>query len=112
MPIKQSSLLAEMQFVIVDVETTGLSPIHNRVIEVCAVRVRAGVVGERFQTLIDPGTSISPDIVRLTGISRTMLDGSPGFADVAPALAQFLGTDPLVAHNAPFDYGFLREEFR
>jgi DNA polymerase-3 subunit epsilon len=112
MPIKQSSLLAEMQFVIVDVETTGLSPIHNRVIEVCAVRVRAGVVGERFQTLVDPGTSIPPDIVRLTGISRTMLDGSPGFADVAPALAQFLGTDPLVAHNAPFDYGFLREEFR
>jgi DNA polymerase-3 subunit epsilon len=112
MPTKRSVPLAETQFVVLDVETTGLSPLHNRVIEVCAVRVRGGVLGERFQTLVDPGTSLPPDIVRLTGITRAMLDGQPSFADHAPALAEFLGADPLVAHNATFDYSFLREEFR
>ncbi|HEV7214422.1 MAG TPA: exonuclease domain-containing protein [Chloroflexota bacterium] len=112
MPTKRSVPLAEAAFVVVDVETTGLSPVHNRVIEVCALRVRGGTIGERFSTLIDPGTSVPPDIVRLTGITRAMLDGQPTFAGVGPALAQFLGADPFVAHNATFDYSFLREEFR
>ena len=112
MAAKLATPLEETQFVVVDVETTGLSPIHNRVMEVCAVRVRGDVVGERFQTLIDPGTSVPPDIVRLTGITREMLDGQPSFPDIAPALAGFLGADPLIAHNATFDYSFLREEFR
>lgn len=112
MPTRKATPLTETRFVVVDVETTGLSPLHNRVIEVCAIRVQGGTVGERFQTLIDPGSSVPPDIVRLTGITRAMLDRQPAFADVAPALAEFLGTDPLVAHNATFDYSFLREEFR
>jgi DNA polymerase III subunit epsilon len=112
MPTKYSTPLAEATFVALDVETTGLSPVHNRVIEVGAVRVQGGTLGERFQTLIDCGTSVPPDIVRLTGISRDMLTGCPTFSDVAPTLAEFLGSAPLVAHNASFDYGFLREEFR
>lgn len=112
MPTKRTVPLAETQFVVLDVETTGLSPLHNRVIEVCAVRVRQGAIGARFQTLVDPGTSVPPDIVRLTGITRAMLDGQPSFGAIAPALAEFLGGDPVIAHNAAFDYGFLREEFR
>lgn len=112
MPTKRPSPLAETQFVVLDVETTGLSPLHNRVIEICAVRVQRGAVGARFQTLVDPGASVPPDIVRLTGITRAMLDGQPAFAAIAPALAAFLGADPVVAHNATFDYSFLREEFR
>lgn len=112
MPTHQSRPLAEAPFVVVDVETTGLSPAHNRVIEACAVRVRDGILGERFHALVDHGDSLPPDIVRLTGITRAMLDGQPSFGDIAAALADFLGSDALVAHNATFDYSFLREEFR
>lgn len=112
MPTRRAAPLTATTFVVLDVETTGLSPVHNRVIEVGAVRVRDGVLSERFQSLIDSGTSVPPDIVRLTGITRDMLDGSPSFGDIAPALAGFIGADPLVAHNVSFDYGFLREEFR
>lgn len=106
------SPLAEQSFVVVDVETTGLSPAHDRVIEVSAVRVQGGVIGEQFSTLVNPETSLPLEITRLTGITRERLATAPCFAEVAAALRAFVGADPLVAHNAAFDYGFLREEWR
>ena len=104
--------LRDRPYVVVDVETTGLSPLHDRVIEVAALRLRDGAPAERFSSLVDPGCAIPPEIARLTGIRREMLAGQPRFAEIAAGLADFLGADPLVAHNAPFDYGFLVEEFR
>ncbi len=102
----------DAEYMVVDVETTGLSPLHDRIIEVAVLRIRNQAVVDQFHTLINPGVSLPPDIIRLTGIRPADVMQAPLFADVAPALAKFLGQATLVAHNASFDYGFVREELR
>ncbi|CAN5322181.1 hypothetical protein BH23VER1_BH23VER1_36450 [soil metagenome] len=99
------------EYVVVDVETTGMRSEYHRVTEIGAVKVRAGAVVDRYQTLINPGRSIPPAITKLTGISDAMVADAPTFADVADAFRAFVGDAVFVAHNARFDYGFLRDEF-
>ncbi len=102
------------RFCALDVETTGLDAAEDRLIEVAALRFeRQGedfVVTEEFQALINPGRSLSPEIVKLTGISDLDLLNAETAWPVLERLHAFLGTDPLVAHNALFDLGFLRAE--
>jgi len=98
-------------FSVVDVETTGLSAIYDRVIEVAVVSVEGGEVVSRWSTLVDPRVALPPFITRLTGIQAGMLRGRPTFAEVAPRLREALGEGPLVAHNASFDEPFLRHAF-
>ncbi|MBS43218.1 MAG: endonuclease [Nocardioides sp.] len=98
-----------LTFCVVDLETTGGSPDRGaRITEVGAVKVRAGEVLGEFQTLVDPGAAIPPFISVLTGITDRMVRGAPSIESVLPSLLEFAGGAVLVAHNAPFDVGFLR----
>ncbi|SAL04616.1 DNA polymerase/helicase [Caballeronia arationis] len=97
--------------VFVDLETTGGNATTDRVTEIGVVEVsRAGI--ERWSVLVDPGTPVPPFIEKLTGISDAMLQGQPTFASLAEALIERLAGKLFVAHNARFDYGFLKNEFR
>lgn len=103
--------LADVEFAVFDVETTGLSAATgHRVCEVACLRTRAGVELDRFDTLVDPGRAISAGAYRVNRISPAMLAGAPPFAQIAPALLARLERAVLVAHNAPFDLSFLAAE--
>ena len=96
----------------VDLETTGTRPTRDRITEVAIIPVDNGVVGEPLQSLVDPGVAIPPTITRLTGISDAMVEGAPVFARLLDAVGAALDGRWLVAHNARFDAGFLRNAFR
>jgi DNA polymerase-3 subunit epsilon len=95
----------------VDLETTGATPTRDRITEVAVVSWDGESV-QRWSQLLDPGQPIPAFIARLTGIDDRMVAGQPVFADIAPALWQRLQGHVFVAHNARFDYGFLKNEFR
>lgn len=97
--------------VVVDLETTGGSPIHDRIIEIAALRLSGGRVRDRWHTLIDPGVAIPPFVIGLTGITSGLVARAPRFREVADALQAFVGDAVLAAHNAPFDIRFLQAEF-
>ncbi len=100
--------LRETAFTVVDLETTGGSSAADAITEVGAVRVRCGEVEGEFQTLVNPGMAITPYVSVLTGITDAMVQGAPSAAGVLPAFLEFARGSVLVAHNAPFDVGFLR----
>jgi DNA polymerase-3 subunit epsilon len=99
--------LTQIEFAVVDVETTGWSPTEARITEIAAVKLRAGQVTGEFSTLVDPAMPVPADIEALTGISSQMVSAAPGPADVLPAWLRFARGCVLAAHNAPFDLGFL-----
>ena len=99
--------LSEVTFCIVDLETTGGAE-TDRITEFGAVKVRGGEVLGEFQTLVNPQTHIPPLIAVLTGITNQMVAAAPGLPAVLPAFLSFADSTVLVAHNAPFDVGFLR----
>lgn len=96
----------------VDLETMGGNPAHSRIIEVAVVAVDDGIVVDEWSRLIDPGRPIPPSITGLTGIDDAMLTDAPVFAGVRDELLERLRGRIVAAHNARFDYGFLRNEFR
>ena len=98
-------------YVMLDLETTGGNPVQDRITEIAAVRVENGVEVARWSTLVNPGTSISPFIQNLTGITNEMVEQAPGFDEVAEPLMALLKDAVLVAHNVRFDHGFLLNEF-
>jgi DNA polymerase-3 subunit epsilon len=102
-----------MREVLLDTETTGLeTALGHRIIEICCIELRNHMpTGRHFHEFVDPGREIDPDAGRVHGISRASLIGKPAFADIADPLLAFLGDDPIVAHNAPFDFGFIDAEF-
>ena len=100
--------LADVEFVVVDLETTGTRPGDDRITEIGAVKVRGGQVLGEFATLVDPGRSIPPQIVHLTGITEAMIVDAPTIEQVLPAFLEFAAGAVLVAHNARFDTAFLR----
>ena len=100
--------LADVTFVVVDLETTGGSPKDSAITEIGAVKVRGGQVLGEFQTLVDPGRDIPPYISVLTGITTAMVVAAPRIDSVLPAFLEFARGTVLVAHNAPFDLGFLK----
>jgi DNA polymerase III subunit epsilon len=100
--------LAAVTFVVVDLETTGGSPKDCAITEIGAVKVRGGEVVGEFQTLVDPGCEVPPYISVLTGITTAMVATAPRIDAVLPAFLEFARGAVLVAHNAPFDLGFLR----
>lgn len=100
--------LSDVTFVVVDLETTGGTPAENGITEIGAVKVRGGQVLGEFQTLVDPGGPVPPFIQVLTGITTSMLVGAPPIEQVLPSFLEFAAGAVLVAHNAPFDVGFLR----
>jgi DNA polymerase-3 subunit epsilon len=97
--------------VILDFETTGLSPnMGDRAIEIGAVRIKNGVISDRFQALMDPGFAINGFIENYTGITNAMLKKAPPCAEVMHDFVEYIGDDNLVAHNASFDQRFLDAE--
>lgn len=95
-------------FVVVDLETTGSTAGSDSITEIGAVKVRAGEVIGEFATLVDPGMPITPFVSVLTGITDRMVSTAPSIASVLPAFLEFAAGAVLVAHNAPFDVGFLK----
>ncbi len=102
--------LREARFTVLDLETTGGSPSADRIMEVGAVRVEKDRIRGSYTTLVNPGVPIPPFISSMTGIREEMLAGAPSFSAVAEKIAGFIGESVLVAHNLPFDLGFLNHE--
>lgn len=99
--------LADLQYVVVDVETTGWTPEDAGITEIGAVRVRRGKIVSEFSSLVNPGTPVPEAIAELTGIDDQLLAPAPPVAAVLPGLLAFAEGCVLTAHNAPFDIGFL-----
>ena len=101
-----------MRALILDTETTGLDPATgDRVLEVAAIEVVNFMpTGREFHRLIDPQRDVPEEAARIHGFTREMLAGKPLFDAILPDLLDFLADDPVVAHNAPFDFGFLDAE--
>lgn len=108
LPPELLEALGLSRFVAFDVETTGLDPTKERMIEVGAVRFSGGVESDKFTSLIACPFPLSPFIVKLTGISNEMLKDQPDEKSVLSDLLGFIGDDPLVGHNVSFDLSFLR----
>ncbi|MGH7626423.1 MAG: 3'-5' exonuclease [Gemmatimonadaceae bacterium] len=103
--------LERLSYVVVDVETTGMSAfMGDRVTEIAAVVVRGGSIAEQFQTLVNPERPIPAMITALTHITPQMVRDAPRFRDIAPDLLQFLQGHVFVAHNAEFDWRFVSAE--
>lgn len=102
------SALRDITFVVVDLETTGGRSDEDGITEIGAVKVRGGEVIGELATLIDPGRGVPPQITELTGITTAMLRDAPPIRTVLPSFLEFAAGAVLVAHNAPFDMGFLR----
>lgn len=100
--------LAEVTFVVVDLETTGGSAASSAITEIGAVKVRGGEPIGEFQTLVNPGTPIPAFIAVLTGITDAMVATAPRLGEALPAFLEFARGSVLVAHNAPFDVSFLK----
>ena len=98
--------------VLFDTETTGLDPLTgDRVIEIAALELHRDLpTGRHFHRLVDPERDIDPDASRVHGLTRADLHGKPRFAEIVDELLDFIAEDPLVAHNASFDFGFLNAE--
>ncbi len=106
--------LAAADFVVVDLETTGLSPEQCAILEIGAVRIHGLQAVDTFHTLIDPGAAIPPFITRLTGIDRSMVDGAPPLATAIGDFHAWAAATPdaaFVAHNASFDARFVARAF-
>lgn len=99
------------EYVVLDLETTGLSPESNEIIEIGAILYKQGVKSSEFTTLIRPKSRISGFITNLTGISNEMVSTAPSIEEALPELMTFLGDKPVLAHNASFDLGFLNAAY-
>ncbi len=100
--------LFDVTFCVIDLETTGGSPQDCGITEIGAVKVRGGECLGTFQTLVNPGAAIPPEITVLTGITEAMVWPAPRIESVLPTLLEFVGDAVVVGHNVRFDLGFLR----
>jgi len=107
---RQSRLLKDLDFVVVDVEATGAKTPPNRLIELGAYRIRDGRIVDKFLSLVNPEIPIPRFVASLTGISNEMVKCAPVFADVAPQWLDFVSDSVLIAHNSNFDANFLNHE--
>src|SRR5437867_5621 len=96
----------------VDIETTGTRVSRDRIIEIGILRVEENKLVATYKTLINPQTYISPFIEQMTGISKEALENAPIFSDVKEKILDILDDCVFVAHNARFDYGFLKTEYK
>lgn len=96
-------------FTVFDLETTGMSPVRDRIVEIAAIRVDLDGTQERFSSLVNPGVNIPAQVSRIHGITDEMVKDSPIFAKIGIQFVDFARGSTLVAHNARFDLGFLQE---
>ncbi len=98
----------ENVYVALDLETTGLDPKKDSIIEIGAARFRGSEILETWSSLVDPGKHIPGMVSRLTGITDEMVQGQPDLSMLAPSLLRFIGESPIVGHNIGFDVRFLQ----
>jgi DNA polymerase-3 subunit epsilon len=103
-----------MRRIVLDTETTGLSPAGgHRIIEVAAIVLEGRRVSKNhFHHYVDPEREVDEDAARVHGFTWDMLRGRAKFADIAPSFLEFIGDAELIIHNAPFDMGFLNHELK
>lgn len=109
-PASRRWRLDEAAYTVLDLETTGGAAASDRIVEVGAVRVEGGRLSREFATLVHPGIPIPVFIASMTGICDAMVADAPRFPAIAESFLEFLGDSVLVAHNLPFDRGFLNRE--
>ncbi len=97
-------------YVSIDLETTGLNPKKNKITEIGAVKVKDGVITERFETLVNPGVKLDERIVELTKITDEDLKAAPFIEEVFQKLLDFMEDLPILGHSILFDYSFLKKE--
>lgn len=100
----------DASYVVFDIETTGLSAVSDEITELGAVKIENGVITDSFSQLINPGIPIPPNVVELTGISDEMVAEMPNTDEVLPKFLDFCRGCVVVAHNAGFDTGFIRQK--
>lgn len=98
-------------YVVFDIETTGLSSRNDKITEIGAVKIKNGIIVDRFSQLINPEKEIPQVVVDLTGISNSMVENEPTIEEVIPKFHDFAKDAVLVAHNAKFDISFIRREY-
>lgn len=98
-----------VDFVVFDIETTGFSPVNNRIIEIGAVRISAGKIADSYSAFVNPDVPIPFEIEKLTGINDDMVMAAPMIESVLPRFLDFCKDAVLVAHNANFDMSFILE---
>ena len=96
-------------YIALDIETTGLLPREDKILEIAAIRVEEGQIQDRFVTLINPEREITGEITRLTGITDSMVKEAPKIGEVIGSLIDFCGSIPILGHNVIFDYSFLKQ---
>jgi DNA polymerase-3 subunit epsilon len=96
---------------VVDLETTGAHPVRDRITEIAVLRIEDGRIVERWSSLVDPGVPIPATIQNFTGITDAMVADAPAFEQLAEPVQALLDDAVFVAHNARFDYGFLKNAF-
>lgn len=106
--LNATSRSLQEDIVVFDLETTGLSASVDKITEIGAVKIRAGEIIDRYSTLINPEISIPYNITQLTGITDEMVANQRTIKEIMPEFISFIGDCPLVAHNANFDWGFIR----
>lgn len=94
--------------IVCDLETTGLNPLQDEIIEIALLRLVEGEITDQFHTLIRPKQKVPEAILRLTGLSEKLLAASPSLDEVLPLITNFLGKNPLIGHNVSFDRNFLQ----
>lgn len=109
-PLADPHQLLLGDFIALDVETTGLKPSRNRIIEIALLRFRDGVLERRYESLLNPGRRVPEFITRLTTIRNEDVEDAPVFADIAQDVLDFIGEDVLIGHNVSFDIGFINAE--
>jgi len=102
----------EEEFVVFDIETTGLNSHTNEIIEIGAVKIKAGRIVDRYSQLINPGRPIPYDITEITSITDEQVANEPKIDEVIGKFVDFVGDAVLVAHNAPFDMGFIKRDIK
>ena len=95
-------------YIAFDLETTGLRPTYDRILEIGAVKVEGGEVTGTYETFVDHGITIPERIVELTGITEEMVDGSPDIRTAVDGFLEFAGEGVLLGHNVMFDYSFMK----
>jgi DNA polymerase-3 subunit alpha (Gram-positive type) len=100
----------QLDYVVFDIETTGLDPLKNEITEIGALKIKGKELENVFSHLIKPAKPIPPEITRLTGIDDEIVKDSPLVKEIIPKFIDFIGSSALIAHNAEFDFSFIKAQ--
>ena len=99
------------KFIVLDIETTGLSPAYDEIIEVSALKIENDKIVDSYSSLVNPNRKLPYDVVQLTGITQEMVDDAQTFEEIADDLKKFIGYETIIGHNVSFDINFLYDNF-